>query len=175
MQHYLHIYTGDGKGKTTAAMGLAARMLGHQQKVLIIQFMKQPQSGELVALKTLGATIYSAPEMHKFTYEMDEEELAAAAKEIENAIENMIVTIENTAPALIVLDELAVVLSYRLIPLDLGLRLIDHALKFGDTVVTGRGALTLNPLTEKASYISVISSVKHPFDEGLPARQGIEW
>lgn len=173
MKNLLHVYTGDGKGKTTCAMGLATRMLGYEKPVLIIQFMKQPNSGELVSLKKLGAHIYPAPAMAKFTYQMNEDELDKAADDMRKAIDAMIEKVHDIKPALTVLDEMAVALSYRLIPEDAGFRLIDAALTYGDVAVTGRGAT--EKLRAKAHYVSVISPEKHPYDEGIPARKGIEW
>lgn len=173
MKNLLHVYTGDGKGKTTCAMGLATRMLGYEKPVLIIQFMKQPNSGELVSLKKLGATIYPAPSMNKFTYQMNEEEIEKAADDMRKAIDAMIEKVRELQPALTVLDEMAVTLNYRLLPEDAGFRLIDAALEYGDVAVTGRGAP--QKLRDKANYVSVIQPEKHPFDEGIPARKGIEW
>lgn len=72
------------------------------------------------------------------------------------------------------LDELAVAASYYLIPPDEAMRLIDEGLKYGEVVVTGRGAS--QALIDKADYVSVIEARKHPYiDEGLQARKGIEW
>lgn len=173
VHHLLHVYTGDGKGKSTASMGLATRMLGYDKPVLIIQFMKQPNSGELVSLKKLGAVIFPAPAMTKFSYQMDEEELQKAADDMRNAISSMIDKINEMKPALTVMDELAVAMAYSLVPKAEGFRLIDAALQYGDAVVTGRSAG--EDLMEKANYVSVITPKKHPFDEGIPARKGIEW
>ena len=70
----LHVYTGNGKGKTTAAMGLAFRMLGTGKEVLVVQFMKQPNSSELVSLKKMpGAHIHEGAAMKGFIYQMDED------------------------------------------------------------------------------------------------------
>ena len=173
MKHLLHVYTGDGKGKSTAAMGLATRMLGYEKPVLIIQFMKQGNSGELNSLKKLGATVFPAPPMMKFTYQMDEDEIEQTANDMRKAVDDMIEKVKEVAPALTVLDELNVALAYRLMPQEDGFRLIDEALKYGDVVATGRGAT--DALKEKAAYVSVIMSEKHPYDEGIPARKGIEW
>lgn len=173
MTNLLHVYTGDGKGKTTCAMGLATRMLGYEKPVLIIQFMKQPNSGELVSLRKLGATIYPAPSMTKFTYQMDEDEIEKAADDMRRAIDAMVQKVHELKPALTVLDELAVALNFRLLPEDAAFRLIDAALAYGDVAVTGRGAP--KKLRDKAAYVSVIQPEKHPFDEGIPARKGIEW
>ena len=173
MKNLLHVYTGDGKGKSTAAMGLATRMLGYEKPVLIIQFMKQGNSGELTSLKKLGATVYPAPPMMKFTYQMDEEEIEQTAKDMRLAIGEMIDKVNEIKPALMVLDEMAVAMAYHLLPQDEGFRLIDTGLQYGDVVVTGRGAT--EKLREKANYVSVINPEKHPYDEGIPARKGIEW
>ncbi|HHT14921.1 MAG: cob(I)yrinic acid a,c-diamide adenosyltransferase [Christensenellales bacterium] len=169
----LHVYTGEGKGKSTAAMGLACRMLGHDRPVIIIQFMKPGTSGELISLRKLGAIIYPAPAQKKFTFQMDEEELVQAGKEMKLAIDQMIERIDEVKPALTVLDELATAMSFYLVPKVDGFRLIDAALKHGDVAVTGRGAG--EDLFEKANYVSIIEARKHPFEEGISARKGIEW
>lgn len=170
----LHIYTGEGKGKTTAAMGLALRMLGNNQPVLIVQFMKDGNSGELVSLKKLpGAHVYEGAVMRGFTYMMDEETLEKTRLEQTKQIDQVILEVQKLKPALLVLDELAVAISLRLIPLQDGIRLIDEGLKAAEVVVTGRGAV--DALIEKADYVSNIHAVKHPYDEGLSARKGIEW
>ena len=71
----IHLYWGDGKGKTTAAMGLALRALGHRHKVVIVQFLKDGTSGEIEPLRRLGAVVYACPNA-KFTWLMNEEEKA---------------------------------------------------------------------------------------------------
>ena len=171
----LHVYTGNGKGKTTAAMGLALRMLGIGKEVLIVQFMKQGNSSELVSLgKLAGAHIHKGAVMRGFAYQMDEERLEQARREQTAQIDQIIDAIHNIRPALIVLDELAVAASYYIVPPEEAIRLIDEGLKFSEVIVTGRGAS--EALMNKADYVSVIEAKKHPFDtEGLRARKGIEW
>lgn len=171
----LHIYTGDGKGKTTAAMGLALRMLGTGKEVLIVQFMKQPTSSELVSLRKLpGAHIFEGAAMKGFTYQMDAESLEEVRRGQTEQIDRIIEVIRDIKPAMIVLDELAIASAYYLVPPEEALRLIDAGLEYGEVVVTGRNAS--EALMEKASYVSVIEAKKHPYDEeGLQARKGIEW
>ena len=135
--------------------------------------MKQGNSGELKSLKKLGATVYPAPAMNKFTYQMDEEEIEKTAQDMRDAISDMVIQVRKLQPALTVLDELAVAMAYRMVPKDDGFRLIDAALESGDVVVTGRGASP--ELIEKAAYVSIITPQKHPFDDGIAARKGIEW
>lgn len=171
----LHVYTGNGKGKTTAAMGLAFRMLGTGKEVLVVQFMKQPNSSELVSLKKMpGAHIHEGAAMKGFIYQMDEDRLEDARRGQTAQIDSIIDEIHTIRPALTVLDELAVAASYYLIPPDEAMRLIDEGLKYGEVVVTGRGAS--QALIDRADYVSVIEARKHPYiDEGLQARKGIEW
>jgi cob(I)alamin adenosyltransferase len=173
-KHKLHIYTGNGKGKTSAAMGLALRMLGHGKQVLIAQFMKQPNSGELAALRQLpGAHIVEMAPMWVFTYQMDEEGLALTQKKQTQSARQLQEEIARLQPDLCVLDELCVALSQRLIPEDLAVSLVQTGLQYGEVAVTGRGAA--GRLVEMADYISTIAATRHPFQEGVGAREGIEW
>lgn len=170
----LHVYTGDGKGKTTAAMGLALRAVGHGRRVLVAQFMKDGQSGELRTLRELpGVTVHQSPPMAHFTYQMTPEELAQERVRQTAELERIADEIRALKPGLIILDELAVAMRYQLVPMDAAMALVDTALRHGETVVTGRGAP--EALLRKASYVSRIEAVKHPFNEGIPAREGIEW
>lgn len=170
----LHIITGEGKGKTTSAMGQALRMLGNNKPVFIVQFMKQGNSGELASLKKLPlAYVHEGAAMRGFTYQMDEDALERTREQQTAEIGKIIEEINRIQPALIVLDELAVASSLMLVPSQDAMRLIDEGLKYAEVVVTGRGAS--QAMIDKADYVSRIESVKHPYDEGLPARKGIEW
>ena len=173
-RHFLHLYTGDGKGKTSAAMGLALRMLGHGQPVVIAQFMKDGTSGELRAIKSLPRVhIFEGARMKGFVFRMTEPQLEEARRSQTEAVNRLIGEIIQWEPRLTVLDELSVAIATRLIHEEDAWRLIDTALRFGDTAVTGRYASAR--LEEKADYVSRIEAVKHPFNEGQPAREGIEW
>ncbi len=173
-QPLLHVYTGNGKGKTTAAMGLAVRAAGHGLRVLIAQFMKDGQSGELSVLRTLpGITVHKSQPMNHFTYQMTPEELEEERARQTAELAAIANEIRETKPQLIVLDELAVAMQLNLVPLDAAMDLVETALTFGETVVTGRGAP--EKLVERADYVSRIDAVKHPFEEGIPARKGVEW
>ena len=79
----LHLYYGDGKGKTTAAMGLALRALGSGKKVVVLQFLKGGQSGEIPLLEQLGAKIYRGKAGQKFVFQMNEAE-KAATRDLQN-------------------------------------------------------------------------------------------
>lgn len=173
-QHLLHVYTGDGKGKTSAGMGQALRVLGHDKQVLIAQFMKDGTSGELKSLASFKqAYIFDGGRMKGFVGRMNPQQQEDARAEQGKAIDELIVLVNELKPALTVLDELCVALFMRMVNKDDAWRLIDQALQYGDVVTTGRYAP--EDLKEKADYVSEIKAIKHPFNEGIPAREGIEW
>ena len=171
----LHVYTGDGKGKTTAAMGLALRSLGHGRRVLIAQFLKDGRSGELAALKTFErATVYPAKPISGFVFAMTAAQKEEAAQQQNAQAADIQSEAEELRPALTVLDELNVALACGMVTRENAERLIDAALAFGDVVSTGRNAPEW--LREKADYVSEIIARKHPFQtEKLAAREGIEY
>lgn len=97
----LHLYYGDGKGKTTAAMGLALRALGSGKRVVIVQFLKGGQSGEIPLLEQLGATVYRGKAGQKFVFQMNEAEKAAT-----RALQNQNLAAALAQPCdMLVLDE----------------------------------------------------------------------
>lgn len=175
MENRLHVYTGDGKGKTTAAMGLALRSLGHGRRALIAQFLKDGSSGELRALERLdGATVFSSQPLNGFVFQMTAEERAHAARAQTEQALRLAEAIRREKPSLAVLDELGEAVWLEMVTPDAAQALIDAALECAETVVTGRDAPEW--LLARADYVSRISAEKHPFrTEGLPAREGVEW
>lgn len=173
--HRLHLYTGDGKGKTTAAMGLALRAAGHGQRVLVAQFMKDGTSGELAALAELpGVTVYAASPFHGFTFQMTAEELAQAALSQTAQAQQLTALIRSSHPQTVILDELAMALHAGLVSDEAAQALLAAALEHAETVVTGYQAPAW--LHDRADYVSVIHAEKHPYmTEGLAAREGVEW
>src|SRR5690606_13659322 len=111
--------------------------------------------------------------MQGFIWRMGETQLEKARLENTGAITHLMDEIRAFEPRLIVLDELAVAIAVRLVTEEAAWRLIDTALEYGDTVVTGRYAG--EKLVARADYISRIEAQKHPFEEGQPARRGIEF
>lgn len=170
----LHVYTGPGKGKTTAAMGLALRSLGHGNAVLVAQFMKRANSGELAALRKLNACVITAPPISGFTFRMDAETQVKTAAEQTALIPEILRKIAEIAPKTIVLDELGIALTTGMVAREDAEKLIDVALISGETAVTGRNVPDW--LLERADYVSRIQADKHPYaTEKLPARKGVEW
>ena len=175
MKNRLHVYTGDGKGKTTAAMGLALRSLGHGRRVLIAQFLKDGSSGELQALERLdGALVFRTQPLSGFVFRMTAAERARAAQAQTEQALRLAEEIRREKPAMAVLDELGEAVWLEMVTPEAARALIDAALECAETVVTGRDVPEW--LLERADYASRISAERHPFQtEGLPAREGVEW
>lgn len=175
MEHKLHLYYGEGKGKTSAGMGLALRFLGHDQRVLVAQFMKTGQSGELIALRRLsGVTVFDMRPVKGFLFRMTEEERSRTIAEQNQEAQRLRETIEREKPALVLMDELAVAWAHGVVTEENGIVLVETALRYGETAVTGRDAPAW--LREHADYVSHIAAERHPYDtEGLQARVCVEW
>ena len=170
----LHLYTGDGKGKTTAAMGLALRALGQNRRVLIAQFLKNGQSGELAALRRLpGATVAAVEPIQKFVFRMTPEEKAAARVQQSAQADMLTALVEAEKPEMLVLDELALAMQMGLVSEESGWALIEAGLRFGEVVTTGRSAP--ESLLARADYVSEVVKRRHPYDRGIQARRGIEF
>jgi cob(I)alamin adenosyltransferase len=174
----VQIYTGDGKGKTTAAFGLALRAAGQGNKVLIYQFLK-PLSldiGERFALQ-LGA-VRIRTEAIDMAWNMSEslkdgQTVARMQTAISEALERIAQTAEKRFYDVLILDEIVFCLSKGLAKLEDIKNIIDRRDPAVEIVMTGRGAT--KELIEMADLVTEMKNIKHPFDKGLPARRGIEF
>lgn len=164
----VHVYTGEGKGKTTAAVGLALRAAGWGKKTLIIQFMKGREGGikhcldqiEEIELVSYGREQF----VSKGEITAQDEQLAQAGLErFESALEEDF--------DIIILDELCVALNYGLLTTNSVLKRLKEGKK--ELVLTGRQAPPA--IIEVADYVSRIKNVKHPYEKGVKARKGIEY
>lgn len=171
----LHLYTGTGKGKTTAAMGLALRALGHGERALIAQFLKDGRSGELKAFERFeNAVLWPGETVKTFVFRMTPQQREEARAGQTRQAQALAEAIAAKKPELIVLDELAVALALGMVDEPAARALLDAALQSGETVVTGRTAPGW--LEARADYVSVITAKRHPYEtEGLTARRGVEW
>ena len=166
----LHIYHGDGKGKTTAAIGLALRMAGRGKRVVVAQFLKCEDSGERLALAQLpGVELLPLPDCLPFTFQLTEEQ----RREERERYARMLSRLEELAPRvdLMVLDEVCDAIDCGLVESGDVLSLLNHY--EGEVVITGRqghGQLLL-----RADYVTRMEKEKHPFDRGVEAREGVEW
>ena len=174
MQGLVHIYTGDGKGKTTAAVGLGTRAWGRGMKVLMVQFLKGMESGELITTRKLGPTFTINPgiNLQKFTWNMDESELENAAIVQKEQFEYALKESKSDEWDLLILDEIMAAIHTGMVPLEGVLELIKDKPSRLEIVMTGRNAP--DSLIEVADYVSMIHEVKHPMKKGIIARRGIE-
>lgn len=170
----VQIYTGEGKGKTTAAVGLAARALGHGLKVCYISFHKDPRKwlcGEIKALKKLGADIYSLARSHPcFDREVSR---AALRKECLDGIGFIKKLAGKKGYDLLILDEINICLRDGFLREKELLGLIADKPAKLEIVLTGRGAG--GKIIKAADLVTETKKVKHPHDSGIPARRGIEY
>ena len=174
----VQIYTGDGKGKTTAAFGLALRAAGQGNKVLIYQFLKPPSLdiGERFALQLGAARI--RVEALDVEWDMaksfeDKKQVAKTKDAISEAVERLAQTAEKKFYDVLILDEIVFCLSKGLAKLENIKNLIKRKNPAVEIVMTGRGAT--KELIELADLVTEMKNIKHPFDKGVKARKGIEF
>ncbi len=168
----LHIYTGNGKGKTTAAMGLALRALGYDKKVVVCQFFKNGGSGEIKALQTFENLIYLKSEtaLPRFA-NMNEEQKQQANEKFVELFEKAIALVPSVE--IIVFDEIISTYNYGFLDKNRVVTALEQAKNYCEVVITGRDAP--QELCELADYISNVEKIKHPYDKGVSARKGIEY
>ena len=169
----IHLYCGDGKGKTTASLGLALRCAGRGGRVLFSQFLKGRPTGELTSLQKIPAiTVLRGKAILKFTFQMTDDE-KRETKEAQTALFHEVCAFcRDQKPDLVVCDELIGASALGLVPEAEVLRFLQEKPEKTEVVLTGR-----NPspaLVDLADYVSEIKKIKHPFDRGIPAREGIE-
>lgn len=169
-----HIYYGDGKGKTTAAIGLAVRAAGSKMKVLFVQFLKTEFSGERHILShTENVTLTFCPLELKFTFDMDDKEKAQAAKIFKGIFDNAVTTALTEKYDMVVLDEVFEAINAHMLSESEVYEFITNAPSSMEIVMTGH-----NPpqkFMDCADYITEFKKIKHPHDRGITGRIGIEF
>lgn len=168
----IHIYTGDGKGKTTAAMGLAMRAAGCGKRVLVTQFLKGGPTGELQSLHRLGIPVLRNRTDHGFFATLSEAEKQDLTQEQNDRLNAVLQSVLREEYDLIVLDELLCACSNGSADCGLAERILNTKTKT-ELVLTGRNAPPFFLL--RADYVTVMQKEKHPYDRGIPAREGIEY
>ena len=175
MAGLVHIYTGNGKGKTTSALGLCFRALGRGFEVHFIQFMKgDPDYGEIrsadrhpgMHIKQFGSSSFVDKE------DPSEEDLRLAEEGMRYIREIMGSLPEEGRNVLMVLDELNVALDFELVVSEDVLQLMRQKPEELELVITGRGAKA--DIVEMADYVTEMREIKHPYQKGIMAREGIE-
>jgi cob(I)alamin adenosyltransferase len=169
-QGYLQVYTGEGKGKTTASMGLALRAAGRGLSVYIGQFMKGQDYGELHALpllKTITHEQYGDPGW-VYKGKITDAQRALAH---EGFIKGKGALMSGDY-SIVILDEINMAIWFELIPLEEVLEMIENRPPEVELVLTGRRAD--EAIVEKADLVTEMREVKHYYSQGVPAREGIE-
>ena len=172
---YIQIYTGDGKGKTTAALGLGLRAVGRGLKVIMIQFLKNGLSGELDAAKSFGERfqIISFAKTNKFVKDMSCEEKEKLYAETQQELDTLHKILDSKACDVLILDEIFAALHTELVNLKQVVEIIEVKPPDMELVLTGRNVPP--QIAEKADLITEMRAIKHYADKGVKARLGIEY
>ena len=171
MKGLVHLYCGDGKGKTTAAVGLALRAAGAEKRVVFTQFFKDGSSSEVESLKLLGIRTIHAQTVKGFYRSMTPEQ-REQAREDYTALFRQVAAAGKDAD-LLVLDEIVSACNRGVVPETLVTDFLRSKPSGLEVVLTGR-----NPspaLMELADYITEMRKLRHPYDRGVAARRGIEF
>ena len=177
-QTLIHVYTGDGKGKTTAALGLALRAAGHGLHTYVGQFMKGQEYGELESAKMLGTDDRGRPLLtiaqfgkptliHK--KDVSEEDVQLARAGLASALQAML----SGEYEIVVLDEVNVALYFELLTVQEVLAFLDQKPPEMELVLTGRRVP--QEIVDRADYVTVMEEAKHPKQKSVKARKGIEF
>lgn len=167
----LIVYTGQGKGKTTAALGMVFRALGREKKVAVVQFIKGKwETGEMLFAKNLPNLTFQVMGLG-FTWESDD--LSQDKKAAVEAWEQAKIFIAEGKHDIVVLDELTYVIHYSFVPLDAILSVLKNRPSHVHVVVTGRKAP--QEILDEADLVTEMQSIKHPYEKGIPAQKGIDF
>ena len=169
----VHLYCGDGKGKTTAAVGLAVRHSGRGGKVVFAQFLKDGTSGECRVLAKLGVTVLAANPVGKFSFRMTEEEKAETAAALGRTFDAATGFAVRERATLLVLDEICAAVNCGFLPEKTLTEFLESRPDSLEVVLTGRDPS--ENLQVHADYITEMKKRRHPFDEGVAAREGSEF
>ena len=172
-QGMIHLYWGEAKGKTTAAMGLAVRARGSGMPVLVVQFLKDGASSELEPLRTRGAQVLSGKSGTKFVFQMTEEEKAEVRALQTDHLRQAAEWVQQHPNGLLVLDEALSAWQKEMLDRDLLRRLVEEKPEELEVVMTGRDPADW--MFEAADYSTEMRCHKHPYQKGIPARRGIEF
>lgn len=171
LEGLVQVYTGNGKGKTTAAIGLGMRATGHGYKVCMIQFLKPSTGyGEHKSIKKIKNFKVKSYGLKEFATPNNQEEYKRLSNE---AFDYSIKTVMSKEYDIVILDEINFAAAYGYIKLNDVIRLIKQKPKTVELVLTGRDAP--REIVEKADLVTIMQETKHPYKKGIPARKGIEY
>ena len=173
VSYMIHLYIGNGKGKTTAALGLAVRAAGWGKKVFFSQFLKSTKTGEGIFLSKLDGIVFYRPYMRNqgFIWNMDAKAIEETKEDLFKGLNKIKKLIKNEEYSVIVLDEILDVIECGFLSEESVFEIINS--KDAEFILTGRNAS--DKLKDKADYITNMVKEKHPYDIGIHARKGIEY
>lgn len=172
----IHLYTGDGKGKTTAAIGLAVRAAGSGMRVIFSQFMKGNDTGELHVLEELaGVRILRSQKQFGFYKTLDKEQKTELTKVHNGLLDEILEAVHTGRCDMVILDEITYPVNWELLDISRLKELLCLAKEENraELVLTGRSPADF--LEESADYITEMRALRHPFEKGITARKGIEY
>ena len=169
----VHLYCGDGKGKTTAALGLAVRAAGSGFRVVVVQFLKSHKTGELAVLEAVPSIeVIRGKEGTAFSFSMTEEEKEKTRLVHDDNLKTAITIATSGNCDMLILDEAVGAYARELLDRGALEAFVKNKPEELELVLTGR-----NPaqwMVECADYVSEVKKIKHPYEKGIPARLGIE-
>lgn len=170
-QHCIHLYYGDGKGKTTAAVGLAVRACGSGMRVGVLSFLKDGTASEHAVLRTIpGIELFPCLEKVKFPFQMNADEHNKAAAFYTALLSQ---ASDRRDLELFVLDEVTDACQAGLLREEQLFRFLQNQREQAEIVLTGHTPSAR--ILAAADYITCMKAERHPYTAGLPARRGIEW
>lgn len=171
---YIQIYTGNGKGKTTAALGLAIRAAGSGMKVKFVQFLKGAKTSELTIIEQINnIEIYRPSTVSKFFWNLNEEDKLTLKQNTQLVLDKVLLWAQKGEADLIILDEALGALQNSIINRNYFEQLFEKKCDNVELVITGRGAPDW--IINRADLVSEILPIKHYKDNGVRARLGIEY
>lgn len=169
----LHIYMGEGKGKTTAAFGLALRAAGRGRRVILAQFLKSEDCGERRSMECVPhVLLLPLPEKIKFVFQMNAVERAECEADSIRLLRDA-VTLAEREGSVVVLDEVLDALETGILREEDVLACLSELSEDCEVVLTGRRAPQV--LLERGDYVTEMKPCRHPYAQGVPAREGIEY
>ncbi|MEA4925793.1 MAG: cob(I)yrinic acid a,c-diamide adenosyltransferase [Syntrophomonadaceae bacterium] len=173
----IHVYTGPGKGKTTAAIGQAVRSLGAGMRVIMVNFLKNPNSSEFNALNRLSPEfkyIIGNQEPRGFYWQLSEDQKKAAGQDYRLTWGRVKEIVDRHQCELLILDEIMAVIEYGILTVDSVIEIMKQSRKAHiELILTGRNAPT--EIMLEADLVTEMIEIKHPFKKGIRARRGIEY
>jgi cob(I)alamin adenosyltransferase len=170
---YVHLYTGHGKGKTTAALGLALRAAGHGMRSIVIQFMKGQHYGELDAVKRLDGLVTIEQHGSAAFCRPDDENIQEHHRFAREAMERSREVLYGGTYPIVILDEIVTAYLFKLVSLDEIMGLLKGRPSGVELILTGRGAP--KRLIDACDLVTEMHELKHYYTAGVEGREGIEY